>query len=119
MVKPESRGMIRQLARYEVRPEALQKSLAAIRKFVSYVRENEPGTLRYEVLQERDNPTRFVHSFIFRDADADRAHSQSREVKEFAGVLYPQCLAPVEFIDYELVASNIEPPPPAPTSHKR
>ena len=103
--------MIRQLARYQVRPEALERCLAAIREFVAYVRANEPGTLRYEVWQQREDPTRFVHIFVFRDADADRIHSESAAVKKFAGVLYPECLAPVEFIDYQLMASNIEPRP--------
>lgn len=99
---------IRQLARYQVRPEALTRCLDAIREFVAYVRLNEPGTLRYEVWQERDEPTRFVHSFVFRDPEADRLHSESAAVKKFAAVLYPECLAPVEFIDYRLVVSNIE-----------
>lgn len=95
-----------QLARYEIRPEALDRCLAAIHKFVAYVRAKEPGTLRYDVWQEANHPTRFVHAFIFRDADADKAHSESAEVKEFASVLYPECLAPVEFTDYVLVDSN-------------
>jgi len=98
---------IRQLARYQVRPEALEKCLAAIREFVAYVRAKEPGTLRYEVWQEREDPTRFVHIFTFRDAEADRMHSESAEVKKFASVLYPECLAPVEFIDYSQAASNL------------
>ncbi len=98
---------IRQLARYQVRPEALDVCLAAIRQFVAYVRSNERGTLRYEVWQEREDPTRFVHIFVFRDAEADRAHSESAEVKKFASVLYPECLTPVEFIDYEQVVSNL------------
>ena len=110
MAKTESQGHeIRQLARYEVRPESLERCLAAIREFVAYVRANEPGTLRYEVWQEPENPTRFVHIFVFHDADADRAHSESAEVKKFAAVLYPECLAPVEFIDYHLVVSNTGP----------
>ncbi len=110
MVKSESKGSeIRQLARYEVRPEALERCLAAIHEFVAYVRSNESGTLRYEVWQERDNPTRFVHIFIFRDAEADGLHSESPEVKKFAGALYPECLEPVEFIDYQQVVSNAEP----------
>ena len=100
-------GKIRQLARYQVQPEALERCLAAIREFVAYVRANEPGTLRYEVRQEREDPTRFVHIFVFRDADADQRHSESPEVKRFASVLYPECLAPVEFIDYQQVASNL------------
>ena len=101
-----SHGEIRQLARYQVRPESLQRCLTAIRDFVAYVRANEPGTLRYEVWQEQSDPTRFVHIFVFRDAEADRAHSESAEVKKFAAVLYPECLAPVEFIDYDLVVSS-------------
>jgi quinol monooxygenase YgiN len=99
---------IRQLARYQVRPEALERCLAAIHEFVAYVRANEPGTLRYEVWQERVDPTRFVHIFVFRDAEADRIHSESPEVKKFAGILYPECLAPVEFIDYQQIVSNTE-----------
>jgi quinol monooxygenase YgiN len=98
---------IRQLARYQVRPGSLTRCLAAIREFVAYVRANEPGTLRYEVWQEREDPTRFVHIFVFRDAEADQRHSESAEVKKFASVLYPECLAPVEFIDYRHVVSNL------------
>lgn len=100
---------IRQLARYQVRPEALERCLATIHEFVAYVRANEPGTLRYEVWQERDDLTRFVHIFVFRDAEADRIHSESSEVKKFADILYPECLSPVEFIDYQQVVSNTEP----------
>jgi quinol monooxygenase YgiN len=107
MAQPQPAGTaIRQLARYEVRPAALERCLAAIEEFVAYVRAHEPGTLRYDVWQEVDHPTRFVHSFVFRDAAADRAHSESAEVKRFASILYPECLAPVEFIDYRPVASN-------------
>ena len=97
---------IRQLAHYEVHPEALEKCLAAIDEFVAYVRAKEPGTLRYEVWQEHDHPTRFTHIFIFRDAEADRIHSESAEVKKFSSILYPECLEPVDFIDYNQVISK-------------
>jgi quinol monooxygenase YgiN len=107
MGKPEITGReIRQLARYQVRPEAVERCLAAIHEFVAYVRANEPGTLRYEVWQEEKDATRFVHIFVFRDAEADRIHSESQAVKTFAAILYPECLAPVEFIDYRKVVSN-------------
>ena len=98
---------VRQLARYQVRRDKLDVCLAAIRDFVAYVRKNEKGTLRYDVWQEKNDPTKFVHIFTFRDADADRTHSESEEVKKFAGILYPNCLAPVEFIDYQQIASNV------------
>jgi quinol monooxygenase YgiN len=101
-----STSEIRELARYEVRPESLDRCLTAIHEFVAYVRSNEPGAFRYEVWQESDHPTRFVHIFIWRDAEANRIHGESAAVKRFAGILYPNCLAPVEFIDYRQVDAN-------------
>jgi len=98
--------MIRQLATYQVRPAAVDRVLGAIREFVAYVKANEPGTLRYEAWQEKGDPTRFAHVFVFRDADAEEAHSRSAAVKTFSGILYPECLAPVQFVDFELVATN-------------
>ena len=97
---------IHELARYEIRPEALDACLAAIHEFVAYVRSNEPGALRYEVWQESDHPTRFVHLFVWKDAEANRIHGESSAVKKFAGILYPNCLAPVEFVEYRQVDAN-------------
>ena len=97
---------IHELARYEVRPEALDQCLAAIHEFVAYIRENEPGSLRYEVWQDAERPTHFVHIFVWRDAEANRIHGESAAVKRFAGILYPNCLAPVEFIEYKQVDAN-------------
>jgi quinol monooxygenase YgiN len=101
--------MIHQLATYQVRPAAVDRVLSAIREFVAYVQASEPDTLRYEAWQEKGDPTRFTHVFVFRDADAEEKHSQSEAVKTFSGILYPECLAPVRFVDFELVATN-QPP---------
>lgn len=99
-------GEIHELARYEVRPESLDVCLAAIHEFVAYVREHEAGALRYEVWQETEHPTKFVHIFVWRDAEANRIHGESAAVKKFAGILYPNCLAPVEFVEYTQVDAN-------------
>jgi len=97
---------IHELARYEVRPESLEECLAAIHEFVAYIRANEPGALRYEVWQEADHPTRFVHIFVWENADANRVHGDSAAVRKFASVLYPNCLAPVEFVEYRQADAN-------------
>jgi quinol monooxygenase YgiN len=97
---------IHELARYEVRPEALGEVIAAIHEFVAHVRANEAGSLRYEVWQEQEHPTRFVHIFVWRDEEANRIHGESAAVKKFAGTLYPKCLAPVEFVTYKQVDAN-------------
>lgn len=110
MTYPENSNQeIRQLAFYEIHPHALQEVLSAISEFVDYVRKNEAGTLRYEVWQEREHPTRFTHIFVFRDAQSDQHHSESAAVKKFSGILYPQCLEPVKFIDYQQVDSKTAP----------
>lgn len=101
-----SAGELHELARYEVRPEALEEVLAAIHEFVAYVRTHEEGALRYEVWQEKERPTRFVHLFVWRDEEANRIHGESAAVKKFAGILYPNCLAPVEFIEYKQIDAN-------------
>ena len=64
---------------------------------------------RYEVWQEPGRPTRFAHLFVFRDAAAHRAHGASAAVERFASILYPVCLAPVEFVEYTQVAAKTEP----------
>jgi len=97
---------IHEFASYEVRPEALDHCLTAIHEFVAYIRENEPGSLRYEVWQDAKYPTRFVHIFVWRDAEANRIHGASAAVKKFADILYPNCLAPVEFVEYNQVDAN-------------
>ena len=96
-------GEIHELARYEVKREALETCLAAIHEFVAYVRRMEPGALRYEVWQEQERPTHFVHIFLWRDEEANRLHGESAAVKKFAGILYPNCVAPVEFTVYRQV----------------
>ena len=101
-----SASEIRELARYEVRPESLQQCLSAIHEFVAYIRSNEPGALRYEVWQESEHPTRFTHIFIWRDEEANRVHGESAAVKRLASILYPNCLNPVEFIEYKQVDAN-------------
>ncbi len=99
-------GEIHELARYEVRSESLETCLAAIHEFVAYVRASERGALRYEVWQEAARPTRFVHIFVWRDAEANRVHGESAAVKKFAGILYPNCPKPVEFTEYRQVDAN-------------
>lgn len=103
------RGPIRQVARYQVGHDGLGRCLAAIREYVAWVRANEPGTLLYEVWQDREEPTRFVHLCVFRDTAADRAHSESPALHKFTSIIGPECLAPVEFLDYGLVAAKVEP----------
>jgi len=97
---------IHQTARFKVRPEAREKCEQAIREFVAYVKANEPGTRLYVSLQESGDPTSFLHYFFFEDEAARDRHANSEAVNRFTAVLYPETLAPVEFVEYRLLTST-------------
>ena len=99
---------IYQTAHYQVKPEAVNKVKRAIDEFVSYVAGNEPGSRLYAAWQQQDDPTKFVHLFIFEDEAAHRAHGSSEAVRRFEAVYRPELAAgPVVFTDYRQVAANI------------
>jgi len=92
---------------YQVRPAAVEKVKRAIREFVSYVQENEPGTQMYLAWQQMADPTRFLHFFIFRDSAAQARHGQSAAVSRFESVYSPELVGgDVVFTDYEMIAGK-------------
>jgi quinol monooxygenase YgiN len=97
---------IHQTARFQVQEKHLAECIAAIEEFVAYVGANETGTLLYTSLQHQDDPTQFVHYFIFQDEAARNLHANSEAVKHFTDILYPRLVEPVEFSEYTLLAST-------------
>ena len=55
---------------YRVKASAIDKVKHAIGEFVEYLKAQEPGTEMYLAWQQKDDPTRFLHLFRFRDAAA-------------------------------------------------
>ena len=98
---------IYQTAHYQVKPEAVEKVKEAIIEFVEYVKAHEPGTKMYKAWQDKNDPTKFVHLFIFENEEAQKIHSESEEVKKFESVYSPVLVSgPVVFTDYVTVAEN-------------
>jgi quinol monooxygenase YgiN len=98
---------IYQTATYQVKPAAVDAVKTAIETFISYVKGNEPGTKLYASWQQADDPTRFVHLFIFENDEAHVTHGSSDAVKAFEAVYRPQLVGgPVVFTDYVQVATN-------------
>jgi quinol monooxygenase YgiN len=69
------------IAQYQIRPSGVEAVKRAIQGFVPYVKKNEAGTRLYLAWRQKDDPTRFVHFFIFENEDALAAHSESAAVK--------------------------------------
>jgi quinol monooxygenase YgiN len=97
---------IHMTARFKVKPESREKCERAIREFVDYLKQNEPETLVYTALQKADDATSFLHYFVFANQAARERHSTSAGVNRFTAVLYPECLAPVEFTEYTVLTSS-------------
>ena len=97
------------IAEYRVRPSGVDKVKQAIEEFVPYVKANEPGTRMYLAWQKKDDPTCFVHFFIFEDEAANKIHGESEAVKRFEAAYRPELVGgDVVFTDYHLVAANQE-----------
>jgi quinol monooxygenase YgiN len=98
---------IYQTAHYQVNARAVDKVKRAIEEFVRYIKANEPGTRLYVAWQQKDDPTRFVHFFIFADEAAHTIHGESEAVKRFESIYAPELVGgDVVFTDYDLVAAN-------------
>ena len=97
---------VHQTAYFVVRDDALEICKSTIQEFVDYVRANEPDTVLYTSLQEKENPNHFLHYFIFRDENARDLHANSEAVNRFTGILYPNLVAPVEFTEYSVFVST-------------
>src|SRR5512133_3305100 len=100
---------IYQTATYQVRPQAVEKVKRAVEEFVDYVRANEPGTRMYVGWQQQDDPTHFIHLFIFENKEAQTRHSESDAVQRFEAIYSPELVGgPVVFTDFNLVATNLK-----------
>ncbi|HVP18513.1 MAG TPA: antibiotic biosynthesis monooxygenase [Spirochaetia bacterium] len=98
---------IYQTGAYQVRPTGVAKVKKAIEEFVRYVQEKEPGTKMYLAWQEKNDPTRFVHLFIFEDAVAQDRHGKSEVVRKFEAAYTPELVGgAVVFTDYEMIAGK-------------
>ena len=98
---------IYQTGGYQVKSSAVDKVRKAIQDFVPYVQESEPGTQMYLAWQQKDDPTRFLHFFIFEDAAAQTRHGQSTAVQRFESAYSPELVGgDVVFTDYEMIAGK-------------
>ena len=95
------------IAQYRVRSSGIEKVRSAVEEFTAYVKANEPGTQMYIAWQQNDDPTRFVHFFIFANEEAQAAHGRSQAVERFKAAYRPELVeGEVVFTTYQPVATN-------------
>lgn len=83
----------------------------AVQAFIDATRDNaqnsvkEPGIARFDLIQQQDDPTRFVLVEVYRSADAPARHKETAHYKAWRDAVESMMAAPRSSIKYV----NIEP----------
>ena len=80
---------ITRIVQYKVKKKKLDKVKTVISEYIETVRKNEPGTIAYEVYQEKDDPASIVHVMSFVDKNAEKTHDTNEHVKKLKKILVP------------------------------
>ena len=60
----------------------------------------EPGVARFDVLQQQDDPTRFVLVEIYRDAAASAAHKETKHYPVWRDTVAPMMAEPRQSVKF-------------------
>ena len=76
-----------------VKPECVQDFLNAT---LANARESvkEPGIARFDVVQQQDDPTRFVFTEVYRTAEAPAAHKETKHYQLWRDTVAPMMAEP-------------------------
>jgi quinol monooxygenase YgiN len=87
----------------QVKPEHVEAFKAAIAVNARFSR-FEAGVLRFDVLQQADDPARFVLVEIYRDAAAQAAHRETSHYVEWRDAAASMMAAPRTAVKFEAVS---------------
>ena len=62
----------------------------------------EPGIAQFDLVQQRDDPTRFVLIEIYRDAEAPLRHKETAHYLKWRDTVAPMMASPRTSISYQL-----------------
>jgi quinol monooxygenase YgiN len=63
----------------------------------------EPGVARFDIIQQQDNPTRFVLVEVYRDANAATAHKETTHYPTWRDAVAPMMAEPRSSVKYSNV----------------
>jgi quinol monooxygenase YgiN len=92
------------LVHVHVLAEAVEMFKAATRANASASRK-EPGIARFDVIQQSDDPTRFVLIEVYRSPEAAAAHKETAHYKTWRDTVAPMMAEPRVGVKY----SNVDP----------
>ena len=80
----------------QVKPEHVSEFLEVVRYDAEHSEKDEPGCLRFDVIQDLDDPNRFYFYEIYRDEAALEAHRQTPHFKLYFEKVQPWLASPPE-----------------------
>ena len=80
----------------QVKPEHVAEFLEVIRYDAEHSENDEPGCLRFDVIQDKDDPNRFYFYEVYRDEAALEAHRQMPHFKHYVEKSRPLLVTPPE-----------------------
>ncbi len=80
----------------QVKPEHVDEFLEVARYDAEHSQRDEPGCLRFDVIQDRDDGGRFYFYEVYRDEAALAAHRETPHFKHYAATAEPWFAAPPE-----------------------
>ena len=80
----------------QIKPEHVAEFIEVARHDAEHSVKDEPGCLRFDVIQDQDDPNRFYLYEIYRDEAAMDAHRQMPHFKVYFEKSRPMLAAPVE-----------------------
>jgi quinol monooxygenase YgiN len=67
----------------------------------------EPGIARFDVLQQQDDPTRFLLVEVYRSAEAPAAHKQTAHYREWAEAVSEMMAVPRSSVKFDRVYPEV------------
>lgn len=95
--------MVARLISLVVQPDALVAFISASQVELAYAL-REMGVVRFDMLQEADNPTHFTVLEIYADAEAREAHLRSSHFLSWRQQVMPLLAEPLQSLAVNLVA---------------
>jgi (4S)-4-hydroxy-5-phosphonooxypentane-2,3-dione isomerase len=80
----------------QVKPQHLTEFLEAARYNAEHAVADEEGCLRFDIIQDRDDPHRFTFYEVYRDDAALATHRQTSHFKRYIESSEPWLAAPAE-----------------------
>ena len=77
-----------------VKPEELDKFMNASMENAAASTVNEPGCARFDIMQQADDPTRFIYMEVYRDEASAKQHKETKHYNRWREVAEPLLAEP-------------------------